>query len=446
MKKETKIGSYIKNSFHKIELDFLKNVSMTFFSQILILIVGLISSIFIARYLGPSGKGILAFLATITGIGLQISNLGLHASNTYYVSKNESFLPRLARNSIFSSIVFGFLVILVLYSLYLMKPDFFANVPSILLVITLLAIPFQLLFLFYSNLLLGIQKVKEYNYSLIINNVLINLIIIVILLFGLGLFDIVLFQFFFAVIIAIGMIVSLKFTKELKEVKYHKELPFYKKIMEMFKFLNYFKPDFELLKKMSGYGLKIYLAALFSFLVLKSDIILVNYFLGSAATGIYSIAVSFGDLIYMIPVSIASILFPKVSKMEKGGWEFTLNLIKYGAVLMAVICIIFLFLIKPLILLLYGTPFIDATWAFIFLLPGVYFLSLETVAVQYLAARGFPIFIVYAWIMALILNVILNIFLIPILGINGASISSTIAYTLITAFVLFFIFRLKRAR
>ncbi|MGF7117959.1 oligosaccharide flippase family protein [Methanobacterium oryzae] len=445
MKIKTKIGSLIRKLILEIELDFLKNVSITFFSQILILITGFVLSVVIARYLGPSGKGILAFLATITSIGLQLSNLGLHASNTYYVSKDKSFLPRLARNSIFSSILFGFMVILILYSFYLLKPEFFANISPILFVITLLAIPFQLLFLFYSNLLLGIQKIKEYNYLLLINNVLSNLIIIVIVLFGLGLLDIVLFQFFFALIIAIGMIVFLKFNRELKDVTYSENLPFYKMKESMVKYLYQFKPDFELLKTTSRYGFKIYLAALFSFLVLRSDIILVNYFLGSAATGIYSIAVSFGDLIYLIPVTVASILFPKVSNMEKGGWEFTWGLIKKGAVLMAVISILFLFLTKPLIIFLYGTPFIGASWAFLFLLPGVYFLSLETVAVQYLAARGFPIFVVYAWVLALTVNIVLNIILLPKLGINGASISSTIAYILITALVLFFIFKLKKA-
>lgn len=265
-----------------------------------------------------------------------------------------------------------------------------------------------------------------------------------ILLVGLGLLDIVLFQLFFSIIVASGIISYFYFTENLKEHMDEASSSYSINRKSIWNLFYQFKPDVKLLTKMLKYGLKIYSAALFSFLVLKSDIILVNYFMGSYSTGIYSVAVSFGDLIYLLPVTVAAILFPKVSSMTKGGWDFTLNLIKYGAVLMLFISFTFLVLINPLIILLFGSPFINASTAFIFLLPGIYFLSLETIAVQYLAAKGFPVFVVYAWILAFIVNFILNILLIPVLGINGAAISSAIAYILITALVLY-VFKRQKA-
>lgn len=68
------------------------------------------------------------------------------------------------------------------------------------------------------------------------------------------------------------------------------------------------------LKKISRFGFKAYLSA---FLVLKSDLFFVNYYLTKTDLGHYSLAVSFIDYIYILPVVIGTVLFQKLSSLKK---------------------------------------------------------------------------------------------------------------------------------
>ena len=54
----------------------------TFSTRILLIVVSLITSVFVARALGPEGRGLYAIALTVSMLGIQFSNLGLHSSNT----------------------------------------------------------------------------------------------------------------------------------------------------------------------------------------------------------------------------------------------------------------------------------------------------------------------------------------------------------------------------
>jgi len=77
----------------------------------------------------------------------------------------------------------------------------------------------------------------------------------------------------------------------------------------------------------------------------------------------------------------------------------------------------------------FGRNFLPAISPFVWLMPGTYFLGLETVDVlQLLNSEGFPPIIVVAWIVDTIVNVALNFWAIPRYGITGASIVSSVCY------------------
>ena len=68
---------------------FLLNVAETLLTRIVMIPIGLITSVILARVLGPEGRGLYAVAATISAIGEQFGNFGLHASNTYYVARDK---------------------------------------------------------------------------------------------------------------------------------------------------------------------------------------------------------------------------------------------------------------------------------------------------------------------------------------------------------------------
>src|SRR6266550_9140590 len=79
--------------------DFVRKVAETYATQIVLIGLGLLTSVTVARSLGPQGRGFYAVAMAMGLTGVQLGNLGLHASNTYYVAQNRSLLPTLVGDS-----------------------------------------------------------------------------------------------------------------------------------------------------------------------------------------------------------------------------------------------------------------------------------------------------------------------------------------------------------
>src|SRR5262249_19148240 len=94
----------------------------------------------------------------------------------------------------------------------------------------------------------------------------------------------------------------------------------------------------------------------------------------------------------------------------------------------------------------FGGNFLPAVPAFAWLMPGIYFLGIETVMVQLLNSDGFPPIIVAAWIADTIVNVALNFWAIPRFGITGASAVSSVCYFLMFLIVSGVVWKRNYAR
>jgi O-antigen/teichoic acid export membrane protein len=81
-----------------------------------------------------------------------------------------------------------------------------------------------------------------------------------------------------------------------------------------------------------------------------------------------------------------------------------------------------------LIAWLYGSEFTGAAPALMWLLPGIVFLSVHTILMHYYYAIGTPAITILAPFCGFVLNVALNLLLIPSFGIVGSALASTMAY------------------
>jgi O-antigen/teichoic acid export membrane protein len=402
--------------------DFFHKVAETFATRILLIGIGLVTSVIVARCLGPEGRGLYAVAATIGAIGVQFGNVGLHASNTYYAARDRKLLPALVGNTIVVSFGFGSLGIALTWIIFFFWPNL-APVHGLLLILSLIWVPFGLAYLLLQNLLLGIQKVRSYNKIELATKIL-----------GLGLLGLVIFirnvtaeMVFLAGLVALVISFIWALGRLLTLINNH---PF---------------PSFLLFKENIRYGLKAYLAAFFAFLVLRSDLLIVKYFLGPEQAGYYSVAVSMAEMIYMLPVVVGTILFPKLSVLTdiREKWFLARKISFNTGIGMVLVLAIAGFLAEPIVLVLYGKTFLPSLSAFLWLLPGMLFLGVETVAVQYLNSMGFPITVVIMWILTSVLNVGLNIWAIPVYGIVGASMVSSLSYFVAFALVIWISWKMK---
>ncbi len=191
-------------------------------------------------------------------------------------------------------------------------------------------------------------------------------------------------------------------------------------------------PSLALFQKGIRYATRAYLASLFSFLVLRADLFMVQHMLGAEQTGYYSVASSMVDMISVLPAVIGMILFPqlaaitdiakKLRRTRKATWGTAAALLP--------IILLSAVMSKWIVRLLFGTAYLPAARAFVLLTPGILALGVQSVAVQFLNSVGFPRIVIFIWALCAVLNIGLNFWAIPAYGIAGASVVSSISYFL----------------
>ena len=403
--------------------ELVQKISAVFLTQVARLVMSFAGSVIVTRMLGPTNRGFFA-LATATGaLGVQFANLGLHTSNTYFAARRPQSLPSLLGNTLFVSFVFGGIVSVALWFV----AHFYGviGLRGSILLLGLTWIPFGLAYLLGQNLLMGIQRVSEYNYGEILSKAL-----PLVLIAGLLMAHIRSVNALFGTMLA-GLAAGCGF------VYFH-----------LLKNVNS-KPQVSLsfMRENIGYATRAYLAAFFCFLVIRSDLFLVQMKSGVEQAGYYSVAVTLAETFSLLPASVATILFPRFS----GSLDFSEKLqllrkvsIGTGCVLILALSMIALFS-RFAIVTLFGPAFAPSSLAFILLLPGIFFLGMHSVIVQLLNGIGYPKSVVFIWGGCALLNISVNLFVIPRYGIAGASVTSSISYFLAFAFVAGVILRMRIA-
>ena len=153
--------------------------------------------------------------------------------------------------------------------------------------------------------------------------------------------------------------------------------------------------------------------------------------------GLYSISASVAEKLLIIPGILATVLFPKITSISgKDANDLTSRVIRHTIIIMILASLFLIFFADPLISLFFGKEFLPSVLPLLILLPGMIAFGIGAIIAADLSGRGKPQYAVWSSITALIANVVLNIILIPKMGIMGAALASSISYWLDTTVVL----------
>jgi len=94
-----------------------------------------------------------------------------------------------------------------------------------------------------------------------------------------------------------------------------------------------------------------------------------------------------------------------------------------------------------LITTLYGNDFSKSVISINILLIAIFFMGMQTIQVQYLNTIGYPKAILYYWMIALCINILINILFIEQYGLLSVALSTVIAYFLMYIFIRIHIYR-----
>ena len=172
------------------------------------------------------------------------------------------------------------------------------------------------------------------------------------------------------------------------------------------------------------------MSATLIFLMFRSDVYLVEHFLGAAALGVYAIAVIIAEMIQRGPNIAGAVLLPKVLRgvdddhaMSRvvGRWTFLFSLLVAAVIIIGG---------GPLIHWCFGDDFSGAHLPLMWMLPGLVAAGFASVLNTKLAGQGYPPVTLWAPAVALTANVALNLLLIPRAGLVGAAQATSVAYIL----------------
>jgi O-antigen/teichoic acid export membrane protein len=208
-------------------------------------------------------------------------------------------------------------------------------------------------------------------------------------------------------------------------------------------------PDFSELKPYLRYGMPLTPNAMIMWIIHSSDRYIIGYFLGMAAVGVYSAAYAMGNLILFFLTPIGFILFPTISKLyEEEKIEEVKTYLKYSLKYFLIFAIPSAFglsvLAKPLLRILTTPVFVSGSIVVPFVALGVITFGIFQICIyitHLVKKTGLNVILLGT---SAISNIILNIILIPHIGILGAAIATLISYSVLAALTVFVSFKYLR--
>jgi O-antigen/teichoic acid export membrane protein len=390
-----------------IHSEFIRKIGETFFTRVLIIGMGLVTTAIVARILGPEGRGLFAVAVTVGTIGVQFGNLGFHASNVYFVARNPELLPSLVGNTLLISFGFGTFCALMAWLFFILRPGI-APLQGIMLVLSLLWIPFGLATLLLENLLIGIQEIRAYNIIEFTAKMITIALLGLVIIFGSATVEMV-----FVTGLATQVFCVIY---SLWRLKRH--------------FACYPGISIRLFGDTIRYGFKAYLAAFLFYLLIKFNLLMIHYMLGKQEAGYFSIATTLWDMVLILPTITGTLLFARLSSIEdlRRKWQIVQKTVRGIFMVTIPVIIATVLLANQIIGLLYGEAFLPAVPVVYWLMPGALFVAMGTIYQNYLGASGNVSLMIYGPLAALLVDVVCNYFLIGKLGIAGAAMADSIAY------------------
>lgn len=393
-----------------------KHSLTTLTTQFIMLFFTAITTVIIARTLGRAGKGAATLVVLIPTTLVNLGNFGVGMANVYYVGKKEQ-LEKIVSNSVsFVLLIGGALVLLMFALLPFLRNTVFKSLSNVTIVTAILITPVFLLHMYWSTIVVGLKKIYFFNLTSILRSA-INFAIVLVSLFILKLS-------YFGVLIA--FIVSVASVDLMFYI-------FFKKKMGLKRVIS--KPDFALARKTLVYGVKGFFSNIFNIMNLRIDVFIASYFLTLAAVGLYSIATNVAEILWYLANSVSIVLFPTVASAEPDEAKRITPIVCRNVIFLTFSAAAILFFTAKYIILIAVPKFMPSVRVIQILLPAIVMFTIPKVLGADILGRGRPEISAISNFMAVAINIVLNIFLIPIYGISGAALSSVFSYGAAALFI-----------
>lgn len=383
-------------------------------NKFVLVFLGLLHSVLLARYLGSELKGEVSYIQSIVSTGSVILTLGLHHAYPYYRKRNDpkEYISKYM-NSVLAIFVVYYLIALGICLIF---------INNITVVISACIMPI-FSYSIISGYVMLVECPNKRNLALtVIGSIEILYLVILIFFVKKNLFWGISATTFVEVLKSVYFTYKLKFKISVKLV------------------------DIIHIKELLIYGFFPMIALLMTTLNYKIDILMLKSFpmITSAMIGVYSIGINISEKALLISDSVKEIL---LSKLAKGKGEKEVAMVMRLCFPVSLMAALFISIIgKPFIDILYGAEYSGAFYVTLINMTGTVFMVFFKMISQYNIVNKRQIVNVMMLIISVIINVICNLLLVPVFGINGAAIGSTVGYLVCAVVFLVYFSKLSKIK
>lgn len=405
-----------------------KHTALITIANIVSIVLGFISGVYLTRILGAEGRGVLAKMETAMQFIAQIVTLKVNQGITYYIS-NRKLEQRAVSGIGFwmllaSTVVTGLLLICGRY-IGLGKFFFAESYKNYTF-----AIAWSILIFFFTQ---GQNIVASYlrgvkNFTELFQNQIFTSVFRIAIMAGGYYIGLRIFHHFS---VEAGLLFHLFYiitTFIVSFIFYCKHFKGKPKLKLSYK--NELAPFFR-------YTTTSFFSFFAAFLITRIDIWFVDYYSGSRQLGIYALASNLGALILLFGSTFQQVFLPY---LVQGTREENIRNVKtYTKIIFTINVVISLVLYLTagyFLPRLYGKEFAGSVLPFRLLIVGIFFTSVTILFSTYNYSTGKPRYNLYANLIGLVFMIVLDLALIPGYGIIGAALTSLITY-FITAVLTF---------
>ena len=398
-------------SFNEVyKKDFVNQAFHSVLTKGGLLFIGLLSSVVIDRVLKPEGRGVIEMFMVYPMFVLAFGELGVRQAAAHFIGQ-QTYKERDITSSVTALFFISAPIALIIIFIGYLHANLFRYGIFIPLCFGLMT--FVALFQRYgSGIFLGKKEVQKLNYVQVTNQIALffGVLIFVWALSGSvrGAAIAYLLAQFLATILVLYWLIP---TSNLKP-RWVSPIPQ------------------ALMKK----GLIYSCSLLVLVLNYRVDVVMLGNMRPELSVGLYAVGVNICEVLKQIPLSIGVVLFSHATTWKADAIDKSLKKIAIATRVLLFFSIIGAIVLVAvagrLIPLVYGVEFTGSVPAIYFLAPGIIMLNAFVTLNLFMSGQGKPEIVIYSFIPALLVNIILNVFLIERYDFVGAAAASSLSYSL----------------
>jgi O-antigen/teichoic acid export membrane protein len=387
---------------------YLRDILSILGSNLTVTASNLTISIILSRVLGAAGFGLYSAILVVPVMVIGFTQLGIRRSTIYHIG--NKLLPE---DHIVSA-----LFILLLYtstlSIFICGFVYFFSdtIPfdPLIIVLVLLTIPLLLTNIFAGGVFLGKEDIRRASLlnagPTILTMVFTVLFVLVLKLSVLGAF----------IAIALANLLMALFT--------------YRTIFGVLKYTITWKYHEGIMKSMIKLGIVNAFAVFVMQLNYRMDVLMLKKLSALEQVGFYSLAMQIAEQLWHIPYAIESIVLSRSANTQDERFVHrTVASIFRVSIIIGLVSGLAIFFLAPVVVpLVFGKEYESSVRMIQVVLPGILILVGFRILNSRLTGMGKPQIAIYTFVPALLINFILNLFLIPRYGGIGAAWATNVSY------------------